>query len=100
MLSDLVDLNDPDVFVRGVPHDTFRIDRDPNPHVTFGGRGPHCCLGANLARVELRAIFEEVLTRMPGMELAGEPQRLRSNFINGMKHIPVVFTPSAPLGRG
>ncbi|HEX5615108.1 MAG TPA: cytochrome P450 [Acidimicrobiia bacterium] len=79
--------------------DTFRIDRDPNPHVTFGGRGPHFCLGANLARVELRAIFQEILTRMPDMELAGEPQRLRSNFINGMKHIPVSFSPGRPLGR-
>jgi cholest-4-en-3-one 26-monooxygenase len=74
------------------PYD-FRIERTPNEHIAFGGKGPHFCLGANLARAELRAIFEEILTRMPDMELAGEPQRLRSNFINGIKHIPVSFSP-------
>jgi cholest-4-en-3-one 26-monooxygenase len=73
------------------PYD-FRIERTPNEHIAFGGKGPHFCLGANLARAELRAIFEEILTRMPDMELAGEPQRLRSNFINGIKHIPVQYS--------
>jgi cholest-4-en-3-one 26-monooxygenase len=71
----------------------FRIDRSPNEHIAFGGKGPHFCLGANLARAELRAIFHEVLTRMPDMEPTAEPQRLRSNFINGIKHMPVEFTP-------
>jgi cholest-4-en-3-one 26-monooxygenase len=77
----------------------FDIERTPNDHVAFGGKGPHFCLGANLARAELRAIFNEILTRMPDMELAGEPQRLRSNFINGIKHIPVRFSPGAPSER-
>ena len=71
----------------------FRVDRSPNEHVAFGGGGPHFCLGANLARAEIKIIFEEVLRRMPDLEPAGEPQRLRSNFINGIKHIPVQFTP-------
>jgi cholest-4-en-3-one 26-monooxygenase len=63
------------------------------------GRGPHFCLGANLARAELRAIFHEILTRMPDMEPTGEPQRLRSNFINGIKHLPVRFTPSSATAK-
>jgi cholest-4-en-3-one 26-monooxygenase len=71
----------------------FRVERSPNEHIAFGGRGPHFCLGANLARAELRAIFQEILTRMPDMEPTAEPQRLRSNFINGIKHLPVEFTP-------
>jgi cholest-4-en-3-one 26-monooxygenase len=71
----------------------FRIDRSPNEHVAFGGRGPHFCLGANLARAELRAIFHEILTRMPDMQPTADAQRLRSNFINGIKHLPVEFTP-------
>jgi cholest-4-en-3-one 26-monooxygenase len=57
--------------------------------VAFGGGGAHFCLGANLARVEIRTIFSELLREMPGLELAGEVQRLRSNFINGIKHLPV-----------
>jgi cholest-4-en-3-one 26-monooxygenase len=77
----------------------FRIDRSPNEHIAFGGRGPHFCLGANLARAELRAIFHEILTRMPDMEPTGEPQRLRSNFINGIKHLPVRFTPSSATAK-
>jgi len=72
----------------------FRVGRAPNEHIAFGGKGPHFCLGANLARVELRAIFHEVLTRMSDMEPTAEPQRLRSNFINGIKHMPVRYTPA------
>jgi cytochrome P450 len=70
----------------------FRIDRDPNPHLGFG-IGEHFCLGANLARLEIRVMFEEILRRMPDMELAGPVRRLRSNFINGIKEMPVKFTP-------
>ena len=62
--------------------------------MAFGGGGPHFCLGASLARLEIRCMFEELLTRLPDMELAGPVQRLRSNFINGIKHMPVKFTPS------
>jgi len=67
----------------------FDIRRDPNPHVAFGGGGPHFCLGANLARLEIRVMFEEVLSLLPDIEQAGPAARLRSNFINGIKHLPV-----------
>ena len=74
--------------------DEFRIDRSPNEHIAFGGRGPHFCLGANLARSEINKIFIEVLTRAcDNLQLAGDVARLRSNFINGIKHMPVTFTP-------
>ena len=81
---------DEDVF-----DDPFRFDitRDPNDHVAFGGGGHHFCLGANLARAELGFIFEEILERIPDMHLTGEPSILRSNFIGGIKHMPVAFTP-------
>ncbi|HEV2372569.1 MAG TPA: cytochrome P450 [Streptosporangiaceae bacterium] len=74
----------------------FDIARDPNPHVGFGGGGPHFCLGRHLAALELRILFEALAERMPGIELAGDVSRLRSNFINGIKHMPVRFAPSAP----
>ena len=77
---------------------TFDVRRDPNLHTlhsAFGGGGAHFCLGANLARAEMKCIFNELLSRIPDMELAGEPARLRSNFINGIKHLPVSFTPVA-----
>ena len=73
----------------------FDITRDPNPHVAFGGGGSHFCLGANLARTELRLILMELVTRVPDMQLAGEPDRLLSNFIGGIKHLPVKWTPGA-----
>ena len=83
---------DEDVF-----DDPYRFDvtRSPNDHIGFGGGGAHFCLGANLARMELRLIFGELMDRMGSMELAGEPERLRSNFIGGIKHMPVRFTPGA-----
>jgi len=71
----------------------FDITRSPNPHVAFGGGGSHFCLGANLARMELKLILTELVTRLPDMQLAGEPQRLLSNFIGGIKHMPVKWTP-------
>ncbi len=67
----------------------FDIARSPNEHVAFGGGGSHFCLGANLARVEIRIMFEEIMAAMPRLELAGDVKRLRSNFINGIKHLPV-----------
>jgi cholest-4-en-3-one 26-monooxygenase len=73
----------------------FDITRDPNPHLAFGAGGPHFCLGANLARMEIRVMFEHLLDRMPDMELDGSVQRLQSPFINGVKHIPVKFPPAA-----
>jgi cytochrome P450 len=71
--------------------DPFRFDvtRTPNRHFAFGAGGPHFCLGAPLARLEMRVMFEELLPRIKGMESAGEVSRLRSNFINGIKHMPV-----------
>jgi cholest-4-en-3-one 26-monooxygenase len=68
---------------------TFDVGRDPNPHIGFGGGGPHFCLGAHLARLELRVLFETLLERMPDISPAGEVRRLRSNFINGIKEMPV-----------
>ncbi len=72
----------------------FRVDRTPNEHIAFGGRGPHFCLGANLARSEIQKLFVQVLTRLDNLQLAGDVSRLRSNFINGIKHMPVTFSPS------
>lgn len=71
--------------------DLFDIGRSPNEHVAFGGGGVHYCLGANLARVEIRALFGEVLSRLHDVELAGPVERLRSSFINGPRHMPVRF---------
>ncbi len=72
--------------------ETFDVRRSPNEHLAFGGRGPHYCLGATLAKVEINAIFDEVLSRLPDMELDGEPEHLASNLINGIKHMPVRFS--------
>ncbi len=67
----------------------FDVGRNPNPHVGFGGGGPHFCLGRHLAALELRVLLQVLIERMPGIRLDGEPSRLRSNFINGIKHLPV-----------
>jgi cholest-4-en-3-one 26-monooxygenase len=79
--------------------DRFDVGRDPNPHIAFGGGGPHFCLGANLARMEITVMFDRLLDRLPDIRLDGDVQRLQSNFINGTKHLPVAFSPSAPLAR-
>jgi cholest-4-en-3-one 26-monooxygenase len=71
----------------------FDITRDPNDHLAFG-IGPHFCLGANLARLEIRVMFEELLQRLPDVELDGEPERLRSYFLNGIKRMPVRYPPT------
>ena len=72
---------------------TFDIERTPNEHVAFGGGGAHFCLGANLAKLELEIIFAEIFSRMPDMQAAGPAEPLRSNFIGGVKHLPVTFSP-------
>ncbi len=71
----------------------FNITRTPNEHLAFG-IGEHFCLGAGFARKEMRVMFEELFKRFPDIQLAGSPERLRSNFINGIKHLPVTFTPA------
>jgi len=68
--------------------DRFDITRWPNPHVGFGAAGPHFCLGAHLARREITVILRELMTRVPTIRAAGEPDRLLSSFINGIKHLP------------
>jgi len=71
--------------------DPHRLDLERNPvdHLTFGRGGPHVCLGAHLARLELRVYLEEWLARVERVSVAGEPPRLRSNFTNGLKRLPV-----------
>ncbi|MFI6479731.1 cytochrome P450 [Nonomuraea sp. NPDC050663] len=67
----------------------FDIGRDPNPHLGFGGGGAHFCLGNHLAKLELRVLFEQLVRRYPKMRQTGQARRLRSNFINGIKELPV-----------
>jgi methyl-branched lipid omega-hydroxylase len=71
----------------------FDVLRSPNPHIGFGGPGPHYCLGAHLARREITVMFRELLTRIPDIHATAEPVRLKSAFINGIKRLPVAFTP-------
>ncbi|QXJ26416.1 cytochrome P450 [Actinomadura graeca] len=80
---------DEDVFTD--PH-RFDVARTPNDHITFGKGGPHFCMGAALARLEMRIMFEELLPRLAGIRYAGEPRRVRSNFVNGIKEMPVTVT--------
>ncbi len=75
--------------------DRFDVGRRPNDHLTFG-HGAHFCLGAHLAREQMRALFAAVLDRLDDLELAGEPSRLRSNFQNGIKHLPLRWRPRRP----
>jgi len=69
----------------------FDITRSPNPHIGYGGAGPHFCLGAHLARREITVMLRELLTRVPGIT-AGQPDRLLSSFVNGIKRLPCEFT--------
>lgn len=71
----------------------FDLSRDPNPHVSFGGGGIHHCLGNQLARQQLRAIWRELLTRLPDIEACGEPSYTVGTFFHGVNHLPVRFTP-------
>ncbi len=67
----------------------FDVARNPNPHLGFGAHGPHFCLGANLARREIAVVFRALFEQLPDLEVVGEPDRLRSSFINGIKSLPV-----------
>jgi cytochrome P450 len=80
---------DPEVFPD--PH-TFDVTRSPNDHVTFGPGGPHFCLGAHLARLETKILFQELIPRLDTIELTGPVERIRSNFVNGVKRMPVRVT--------
>jgi cytochrome P450 len=73
---------------------SFDVRRMPNEHVAFGGPGPHYCLGAHLARREINVMFRHLFRRLPDLEITGEPQPLRSFFINGIKHMECEFTPN------
>ncbi len=79
---------DDDVFED--PH-TFDITREPNPHVAFGGHGAHYCIGANLARQEVKLMFNALADLAPDIEKVGDPKRLRSGWINGIKDLPVKY---------
>ena len=72
--------------------DRFDVGRTPNDHLSFGF-GPHFCLGASLAHLEARVLFEELFRRLPDIRIAGPVVQLRANHINGIKHLPVRFTP-------
>ncbi|KAB1989934.1 MULTISPECIES: cytochrome P450 [Streptomyces] len=78
--------NDPEVFERP---EVFDITRDPNPHLGFGGGGPHFCLGKSLATLEIDLIFNAIADAMPDLRLAGAPRRLRSAWLNGVKELQV-----------
>lgn len=78
------------------PH-RFDIGRSPNHHMAFGAGGPHYCLGASLAKLELKVMFEGLVRRLPDLAPAGPAQRLRNNLLNSIKHLPVTFTPVEPV---
>ena len=87
---------DPRVFDRP---EVFDVRRQPNPHVGFGGPGPHFCLGANLARREVAIVFRELFRRLPDLEVTGEVVPLDAAgipLVTGIKHLPVTFTPTKP----
>lgn len=77
--------------------DPFRFDvsRKPNPHIGFGGRGPHYCLGSHVAKMQIKAIVTELYRRLPDLHTVGEPEYLAGNFINGIKRQYVRFTPES-----
>ena len=78
------------------PH-SFDLTRDASLHMAFGAGGAHFCLGANLAKLELRVMFEELAKRLPDIEATGPAEGLRMNLVHGIKHLPVRFTPTPPV---
>jgi cholest-4-en-3-one 26-monooxygenase len=77
----------------------FDILRDPNPHLGLGGFGAHYCLGASLAKLEIGLIFNAIADAMPDIRRAGEPERLRSGWLNGIKRLPVSYAGSLSVSR-
>jgi cholest-4-en-3-one 26-monooxygenase len=78
---------------------TFNILRDQNPHLGFGGTGAHYCIGANLARLTIDLIFAAIAEHLPDLRPLGPPERLRSGWLNGIKHWPVDYgAPRVPTG--
>jgi len=75
----------------GLARHRHHILRDPNPHLGYGGYGTHYCLGAKLAKLEIELIFTAIADAMPGIAKAGDPVRLRSGWINGVKTLPVSY---------
>src|SRR5690606_24570122 len=73
---------------------SFDLRRSPNPQVAFGLMSPHLCLGAQLARMEIKVLFEELLPRISDAQITGPTDRLRSNFIAGIKRLPITVTPA------
>jgi cholest-4-en-3-one 26-monooxygenase len=69
--------------------DVFDVGRNPNRHLSFGRGGPHLCLGVHLARLEVKVVLAALARRAARFELAGEPRRIRSNFTNGLRTLPV-----------
>ena len=85
-----------------VDPDAIDLHRDPNDHVAFGAGGPHFCLGANLARLEARIMFEAILTRFEGLEVVGDPSafpRVNSNLIDGFVELPITWSSIQPAVR-
>ncbi|HEV2369956.1 MAG TPA: cytochrome P450, partial [Acidimicrobiales bacterium] len=80
---------DPEAFAAA---DVFDVSRRPNDHVAFGGGGPHFCLGAHVARMEIEALLRRILTDLPDIEPAGPVEWLQSNFVSGPRHMPVRFS--------
>ncbi|EUA39257.1 cytochrome P450 family protein [Mycobacterium avium subsp. avium 2285 (R)] len=80
------------------PH-RFNILRNPNPHVGFGGTGAHYCIGANLARMTISLIFNAVADHMPDLKPLSAPERLRSGWLNGIKHWQVDYTGKCPVAH-
>ncbi|MFG3505865.1 cytochrome P450 [Streptomyces sp. NPDC047821] len=85
--------NDPEVFDHP---ERFDITRDPNPHLGFGGGGPHFCLGKSLAVLEIDLVFNAIADHLPGLRLAGDPRRLRAAWLNGIKELRVSLGPRTP----
>jgi cholest-4-en-3-one 26-monooxygenase len=82
------------IYYSSANRDVFDIGREPNPHVGFGGGGPHFCLGRHLAKLEIECLFRSLIQQTERVELVAEPRRLRSNFINGIKEMTVRFVPA------